>query len=219
MRFYFPDSQDQVDPNFDFSARSTSPTACGSATTVTPTRCWTNRPTTGCSSPRRSSTGTVKGAGKYTGAQRRRLYDLGVHRFFRWMRERRPLDSLGDCGAFAYIEEEEPPITVDDAIDFYDGCGFDAGSRSTTSSRRSTASDPGTLRDRRASSRSVARWERRVEITLENAASSSSGTGARLHVRAGRERAGLEPVLLRRLGRGNSRRWATPASRSAAWSR
>jgi hypothetical protein len=35
--------------------------------------------------------------------------------------------TIGDCGAFNYVGEYEPPYTVDEVIDFYDGCGFDAG--------------------------------------------------------------------------------------------
>ena len=34
---------------------------------------------------------------------------------------------MGDCGAFAYVREPEPPYTVDEVIDFYEKCGFDFG--------------------------------------------------------------------------------------------
>ena len=34
---------------------------------------------------------------------------------------------MGDCGAFSYVREADPPYTVDEVIDFYDGCGFDSG--------------------------------------------------------------------------------------------
>jgi hypothetical protein len=34
---------------------------------------------------------------------------------------------MGDCGAFTYGREHEPVYSVDEVIDFYDGCGFDAG--------------------------------------------------------------------------------------------
>ena len=34
---------------------------------------------------------------------------------------------MGDCGSFTYIQEDEPPYSVNDVIDFYDGCGFDYG--------------------------------------------------------------------------------------------
>ena len=38
MRFYFPDSQDQIDPSFDFAAEERSPSGSASAMTYTPTR-------------------------------------------------------------------------------------------------------------------------------------------------------------------------------------
>ena len=34
---------------------------------------------------------------------------------------------MGDCGAFSYIDEEIPPVTPDQVIDFYAECGFDLG--------------------------------------------------------------------------------------------
>ena len=34
---------------------------------------------------------------------------------------------MGDCGAFTYVREDVPPYTVDEVIDFYESCGFDAG--------------------------------------------------------------------------------------------
>src|SRR5262249_51940326 len=37
------------------------------------------------------------------------------------------LTTMGDCGSFTYVREEEPPYTVNDVIDFYEGCGFDLG--------------------------------------------------------------------------------------------
>jgi hypothetical protein len=34
---------------------------------------------------------------------------------------------MGDCGAFNYVHEEEPPYSVDEVFDFYEECGFDYG--------------------------------------------------------------------------------------------
>jgi hypothetical protein len=34
---------------------------------------------------------------------------------------------MGDCGAFTYVRDEAPPYSVEDLIDFYDGCAFDIG--------------------------------------------------------------------------------------------
>ena len=68
--------------------------------------------------------GSVRGAGKYTAAQRARLYRLGVKRFFRLPDS---VETLGDNGAFNYADELVPPVTVAETLDFYEGCGFDAG--------------------------------------------------------------------------------------------
>jgi hypothetical protein len=64
-------------------------------------------------------------AGRYSAQQRQRLYRVGVREFFRLNGE--PIDTLGDCGAFTYVREDVPPYSVDDVIDFYENCGFDAG--------------------------------------------------------------------------------------------
>ena len=37
------------------------------------------------------------------------------------------VETLGDCGAFNYVNEPEPPYTVNEVLDFYEQCGFDAG--------------------------------------------------------------------------------------------
>ncbi|MCH6470681.1 hypothetical protein L0M17_11955 [Sinomonas sp. 5-5] len=68
--------------------------------------------------------GGVSGAGKYSSSQRARFYRMGVRRFFRLPDH---IATLGDNGAFNYVGEEVPPVTVDGTLDFYDECGFDAG--------------------------------------------------------------------------------------------
>ena len=34
---------------------------------------------------------------------------------------------MGDCGAFAYVSEEVPPVTVEEVVEFYNECDFDMG--------------------------------------------------------------------------------------------
>ena len=78
--------------------------------------------------PRPSWTEPRASAGKYTAAQRNRLYRVGVRRFFRLdQTSSSPVQTMGDCGAFSYIDEEIPPVTPDQVIDFYAECGFDLG--------------------------------------------------------------------------------------------
>src|SRR3954464_12706411 len=72
--------------------------------------------------------GADGGAGRYSAQQRQRLYRVGIREFFRLDEVPGPrLDTIGDCGAFTYVREPEPLYTVDDVIDFYEGCGVDAG--------------------------------------------------------------------------------------------
>lgn len=74
------------------------------------------------------SKGIVDGTGgetgsRYTLAQRHRLLREGVRSFFRL--GDRPLETMGDCGAFSYVREKRPPFTVQEVMDFYVHCGFD----------------------------------------------------------------------------------------------
>ena len=65
--------------------------------------------------------------GKYTEAQRNRLYREGAKRFFRLNQKDRNLKIMGDCGAFTYLREEEPVYTVEEVLSFYAECGLDLG--------------------------------------------------------------------------------------------
>ena len=48
----------------------------------------------------------------------------GIHRYLR-VPERFPV--FGDCGAFGYAKEDEPPYTTEDVLDYYERLGFNYG--------------------------------------------------------------------------------------------
>jgi hypothetical protein len=123
--FFFPDSQDQIDPTFDFAREASSPDRVRQRDDRYAHEVIAPAPYTGVL----LSKALVDGPGsKYTFAQRHRLYRLGVRRFFRLDEHEGPrLSTLGDCGAFNYVREETPPYSVDEVIDFYEECGFDFG--------------------------------------------------------------------------------------------
>jgi hypothetical protein len=125
LDFFFPDSQDQIDPSYDFERESSSPDRVRQRDDRYAHELISPAPYTGIL----LSKALVDGPGsKYTFAQRHRLYRLGVRRFFRLDDcEGPPLATLGDCGAFSYVREEKPPYSVEDVVDFYDECGFDYG--------------------------------------------------------------------------------------------
>src|SRR4051812_2303379 len=125
MKFFFPDSQDQIDPSYDFKrersdrdrVRQRDDRYAHETLSV---------PYDGVL----LSKALVDGRGsKYTFAQRQRLFRLGIRRFLRLDDHERTkrLQTLGDCGAFNYVREDVPPYSVEEVFDFYDELGFDFG--------------------------------------------------------------------------------------------
>ncbi len=155
MRFYFPDSQDQIDPSFDFITEET--LDLPGATARRPLRArGATHPSIrwACWSPRRSSTGCPARPESTPLRNDNASTASASVAFFRLDREAGPrIDTLGDCGGFTYVRDEVPPYTPDEVIDFYDGCGFDLGisidhvilGYDPRSRQRSRTSQPGRL--------------------------------------------------------------------------
>jgi hypothetical protein len=124
MKFFFPDSQDQVSCSYDFNCEEYSPYRVRQRDDSYAHEVLSPLPYDGLLVSKAIVDGSVRGSGKYSEAQRSRLYRYGVKRFFRL-----PTDvaTLGDCGAFNYVDEAVPPYSVAEVADFYEGCGFDAG--------------------------------------------------------------------------------------------
>lgn len=127
MRFFFPDSQDQVDPSFDFITEERSIHRVRQRDDKYAHEIISPAPYDGLLVSKPIVDGLPGAAGKYTAAQRNRLYREGAHRFFRLSNGTSTLKIMGDCGAFTYVREHTPIYTVDEVIDFYDGCDFDIG--------------------------------------------------------------------------------------------
>jgi hypothetical protein len=126
MKFFFPDSQDLVDPSFDFQTETRSETRIRQRDDQYPHEIFSTPPYDGMLVSKAIVDGTGGDAGsRYTLAQRHRLLREGVRAFFRL--GDRPIETMGDCGAFTYVKEKRPPFTVQEVIDFYAQCGFDYG--------------------------------------------------------------------------------------------
>ena len=124
MRFYFPDSQDQVSPGFNFLTEEYPATRVRQRDDKYAHEVLQPVPYDGILVSKAIVDGSVRGAGKYSMPQRERLYRLGVTKYFRLPAN---VSTLGDCGAFTYVQEELPPYTTDEVLDFYERCGFDSG--------------------------------------------------------------------------------------------
>ncbi len=125
MKFYFPDSQDLVDPSFDFIKETRSPRRVRQRDDLYAHEVFNKPPYDGLLVSKAVVDGTAGGSGRYTLGQRRRFYFDGVKEFLRVAD--RPVEIMGDNGAFTYVAEEEPPVTVDEVISFYEECQFDYG--------------------------------------------------------------------------------------------
>ncbi len=123
MDFYFPDSQDQIDPFFDFDHDEHLPFHVRQRDDLYAHEVHDAPPYDGILISKTMVDGHA-GAGRYTAAQRHRLYRLGLREFFRLTDG---MKVIGDCGAFSYAAEHMPPVTVAETVDFYDGVGVDEG--------------------------------------------------------------------------------------------
>ncbi len=161
MRFFFPDSQDQIDPGFDFQTEQASEFRVRQRDDRYAHEVLKRPAYDGLLVSKPIVDGIAGTSAKYTNAQRHRLYRIGVRRFFRLDQPGQQIVSMGDCGAFTYVREETPPYTVEDVVDFYEGCGFDFGISVDHVVLGYDASD---------TSETVPEWARRQRITLDLAA-------------------------------------------------
>src|SRR5690348_5005897 len=101
MDFYFPDSQDQIDPSFDFLTEERSPFRVRQRDDLYAHEVHSKPVYNGILVSKTIVDG-LGGAGRYSAAQRNRLYRIGVREFFRLDSAPGALRSMGDCGAFSY---------------------------------------------------------------------------------------------------------------------
>ncbi|MGD8341917.1 MAG: tRNA-guanine transglycosylase DpdA, partial [Gammaproteobacteria bacterium] len=120
MLYYLPDARDVVDSTYDFGRESRSPDRIR-RDDLYAHEVYDEPPYDGML----VSHALVEGSkSKYTVAERRRLYRSGFREFARV-----PADTkvMGDCGAFSYLKEHEPPVSPQDVANFYGRIGADFG--------------------------------------------------------------------------------------------
>ena len=136
MKFFFADSQDMVDPSFNFEDETRAEWRIRQRHDLYPHEVFRKAPYDGILVSKAMVDGNGRQGGRYTLAQRQRFWRAGVRSFFRIAETNdgpgplSPMNTLltmGDCGAFSYVREEVPPLTTDDAVQFYERCGFDFG--------------------------------------------------------------------------------------------
>jgi hypothetical protein len=116
LRYFIPDWEDMVDPDYDFA---TDMHSGGRGD-------WSNQVYAHQLYPEPNYDGLLvsRVVAESSPIKRERLERLGVHRLLRVPGE---FPVMGDCGAFGYITAETPPYTTDDILDYYTRLGFTLG--------------------------------------------------------------------------------------------
>lgn len=124
VRFFFPDSHDYVDPTFDFEKETNNEHRVIQRDDKYAHELFSSPVYDGLLVSKAIVDGISGVKGKYSIAQRQRFFREGINRFFRLPKS---YETMGDCGAFAYANEEVPPYSVDDVAEFYEVAGFTYG--------------------------------------------------------------------------------------------
>jgi hypothetical protein len=116
LKYFLPEWDDLVDPDFDFLEDKHS--AGGGD--------WSNQVYAHQMFPEPNFDGLLvsRAVAEGSAKKKKRINELGVHRFLRIPSE---VPVMGDCGAFDYISEKQPPYTTEELLDYYTRLGFDYG--------------------------------------------------------------------------------------------
>lgn len=127
MKFIFSDSMDMVDPVFDFTEDTPSPTRRPYWDDVYAHEIFTYPPYDGMLISK-ATVGDNIIQGKFTQSQAMRFYRVGAREFLRLNTPQlQSMPVFGDCGAFSYAKQEVPPYTAEEIVEFYDSCQFTHG--------------------------------------------------------------------------------------------
>lgn len=116
LRYFIPEWDDQVDPDYNFNSDTHSG---GSGD-------WSNQVYAHQMLPWPAYDGILVSRIVAEKSKKKKaiINQVGVHRYLRVPRN---YPVMGDCGAFGYIDEKEPPYTTADVLDYYTRLDFDYG--------------------------------------------------------------------------------------------
>jgi hypothetical protein len=116
MKYFIPEWDDLVDPNYDFLTDTPTPDHDAYRDDVYAHEIY---PT-----PNYDGILVSKVIVEKNKHKKAIMGQKGVHQFLRFDPQR-PI--MGDCGAFDYVDEPEPPFTTSEILDYYQSFGFNIG--------------------------------------------------------------------------------------------
>lgn len=131
MKFLYSDTQDYVDPDYDFIADRNSPTRERYWTDVYAHEILDPAPYDGLlvsMSAVRKAASIAASKVRYSTKEEQRLLREGARKFLRFDGPKFSKSMLmGDCGAFAYADRPTPAYEPDEVVEFYTDAGFSHG--------------------------------------------------------------------------------------------
>jgi hypothetical protein len=131
MKFLYSDTQDYVDPEYDFINDRNAPGRQRYWGDAYAHELMQPTPYDGllvAMSAVRQAPGVANSKVRYSTAEEQRLLRDGVRKFLRFGGPKyKQAMVMGDCGAFAYVEHEKPAYSPEEVFDFYADAGFTHG--------------------------------------------------------------------------------------------
>lgn len=131
MKFLYSDTQDYVDPNYDFISDRSNPNRERYWDDVYAHEIMHTTPYDGLlvsMSAVRQAKGVANSKVRYSTSEEQLLLRIGARKFLRLTDPAfRDLMILGDCGAFAYADKAEPAYSPEEVVEFYLDAGFTHG--------------------------------------------------------------------------------------------
>lgn len=116
MRYFIPEWDDRVDPDYDFLHDSSAPGRNTYFDDVYAHEIYEK--------PNYDGILVSKVIAEESKKKKEMIEQMGIHEFIRFDKNR-PV--MGDCGAFDYITQENPPYETDEILDYYERLGFNIG--------------------------------------------------------------------------------------------
>ena len=116
MRYFIPEWDDRVDPQYDFLTDTHTPDRDPYTHDVYAHEIYP--------SPNYDGILVSKIKVEENQTKKKRIEELGIHQFLRFPADR-PI--IGDCGAFDYVDQYEPPYTTEEILNYYQSLGFNMG--------------------------------------------------------------------------------------------
>ncbi|HEX6703889.1 MAG TPA: tRNA-guanine transglycosylase DpdA [Albitalea sp.] len=165
MKFLYSDTQDYVDPDYDFLNDRSAPKRERYWDDLYAHEIMLTAPYDGllvAMSAVRKAEGVAASKVRYSTAEEQRLLRIGARKFLRFDGPLfRDLMLMGDCGAFAYVEHTEPAYSPEEVCEFYLDGEFTHGVSPDHVIFECDLDNP--------PARAMPEAHRRFQITLENA--------------------------------------------------